>query len=108
MLVPSALVSQSGSANDVAKKLMASWVKNKNGAADGDVSIRKVALQNIATDLQAVVRQLGEAPTSAQSAPSAGPRDNPGTFLEEVMATLMQDLAKVVFKGLVDPTEACR
>lgn len=108
MVVPEALVSRPSSANDVATKLLASWVKNKNGAADGDVSIRKVALQSLATGLQAVVQEIGEAPTSTQSAPSAGPHDSPVTSLEDVMSILMEDLAKVVFKGLADSTEPCR
>ncbi len=108
MLIPEALVSRSSSANDVATRLLASWVKNKHGAADGDVSIRKAALQSLGINLQAVVQEIGGAPMSCQSAPSAGPHESPITFLEDVMAILMEDLAKVVFKGLADPTEACR
>lgn len=98
-----------GSAHDVASSLLASWQKNKNGAADGNVRTRKAAMQNLSRDLHAVVQQFGGAMILAQSAPSSGPPDSSaGTFLEEVMATLMEALAKVMFKGLTDPTEACR
>eukprot|EP00903_Cladosiphon_okamuranus_P014434 g13393.t2 len=65
-------------------------------------------MHSLSRDLRAVVQQFGGAPILTQSAPSAGPHDSPGTFLEEVMAILMEALAKVMFKGLADPTEACR
>lgn len=66
-------------------------------------------MQNLSRNLQTVVQQFGGAPILVQSAPSAGPHDeSPGAFLEEVMAILMEALAKVVFKGLADPTETCR
>lgn len=96
------------SAHDVSSSLLASWQKHKNGAADGDVRTRKAAMQSLSRDLQAVVQQFGGTPSLTQSAPSAGPHDSSGVFLEEVMAILMEALAKVMFKGLADPTEACR
>eukprot|EP00752_Nemacystus_decipiens_P006102 g5507.t1 len=96
------------SAHDVASSLLASWQKNTNGAADGDVRTRKAAMRSLSRDLQTVVQQFGGAPILTQSAPSSGTHDSAGTFLEEVMAILMQALAKVMFKGLADPTEACR
>lgn len=65
-------------------------------------------MQSLSRDIHAVVQQFGSAPTLAQSAPSSGPQENAGTFLEEVMAILMEALAKVMFKGLADRTEACR
>lgn len=101
-------LAETRSAQDIARSLLASWQKNKNGAADGDVSTRKIAMQNLTRDLQAVVQQIGEVPLPIQNAPSAGPHASSGTFLEEVMAILMEDLAKVMFKGLADPAEACR
>lgn len=65
-------------------------------------------MQNLTRGLQEVVQQIGESPFSIQNALSTDPRASSGTFLEEVMALLMEDLAKVVFKGLADPAEACR
>ncbi|CBN78894.1 conserved unknown protein [Ectocarpus siliculosus] len=65
-------------------------------------------MQRLVSNLHEVVRQIGDAPTPAQSAPSSGPNEAPASFLEEVLALLMEDLAKVVFKGLADPAEACR
>lgn len=96
------------SAHEVASSLLASWQKNRNGAADGDVRTRKAAVQSLSRDLQVVVQQLGGAPILVRSAPSAGPHDSPGTLLEEVMGILMETMAKVMFKCLADPTEACR
>lgn len=65
-------------------------------------------MQSLSRDLQAIVQQFGGAPIVTQSAPSAGPHDSPGTFLEELMAILMEALAKVMFKGMTDSMEACR
>lgn len=65
-------------------------------------------MQRLVKNLHEVVRQIGDAPTPAQSAPSSGPNEAPASFLEEVLALLMEDLAKLVFKGLADPAEACR
>lgn len=66
-------------------------------------------MQSLSRGLQQVVEQFDDAPILAQNAPSAGPHESsPGTFLEEIMAVLMEALAKVMFKGLADPTEACR
>ncbi|CAM9297184.1 unnamed protein product [Ectocarpus sp. 12 AP-2014] len=96
------------SPHDVASTLLTSWQKYTNGAADGDVSTRKIAMQRLVSNLHAVVRHIGDAPTPAQSAPSSGPNEAPASFLEEVLSLLMEELAKVVFKGLTDPAEACR
>lgn len=103
-------LAETRSPQDMSRSLLASWQKNKNGAADGDFSTRKTSMQNLTRDLQAVVRQISKAPLplAIQNAPSAGPHASSGTFLEEVMTLLMEDLAKVVFKGLADPAEACR
>ncbi|CAB1102695.1 unnamed protein product [Ectocarpus sp. CCAP 1310/34] len=68
----------------------------------------KTATQRLVINLHEVVRQIGDAPTPAQSAPSSGPTEAPASFLEEVLTLLMENLAKVVFKGLADPAEACR
>ena len=102
--VPEAL-----SVGDVASTLLAGWMKNKNGAADCDVSIRKAAMQSLSRDLHAVVKQFGGTPAVRQNAPPADPPDStPTPFLEDLMSLLMDDLVKIVFKGLADPVEACR
>lgn len=92
----------------IADTLLATWLKNKNGAVDSDIGIRRVAIQTLSQDLYAVVKQVGSTPWPAQNAPSAGPPDSPTSFLEELMTLLMEDLAKVFFRGLADPAEACR
>lgn len=94
--------------HDVAGALLSSWQKNKNGAADCDVAIRKIAMQRLNQDLHAVAKQVRELPEEKECAPSADPPERPISFLEQLMTLLMDDLAKVVFKGVADPAEACR
>lgn len=94
--------------HDVASTLLASWQKNKNGAGDCDVAIRKTAMQRLNQDLHAVVQQVRALPEDKECAPSANPPEYPISFIEQLMTLLMDDLAKVVFKGVADPAEACR
>ncbi|CAM9154418.1 unnamed protein product, partial [Pylaiella littoralis] len=105
---PRIVSTETRSAENTSRSLLASWQKNTNGAADGAVSTRRISMQNLTRGLQEVVQQIGESPFSIQNALSTDPRASSGTFLEEVMSLLMEDLAKVVFKGLADPAEACR
>lgn len=102
------LVAERRSVHDVAGALLVSWQKNINGAADCDVAIRKIAMQRLNQDLHAVVQQVRELPEDKECAPSADPPEHPVSFVEQLMTLLMDDLAKVVFKGVADPTEACR
>lgn len=95
----------------VASTLLASWLKNKNGATDGDVRVRKEALHTLDHDLAEVVRRFGYdvkvgEPTS--TVPGDNPPNSSTPFLEDVMAILMDDLARTLFKGLTDPAEVCR
>lgn len=95
--------------HDVAKTLLKRWLKNKNGTTDSNVSIRKIAMQSLSRDLSAVVKQIGYTTTPTLSEPSSGdPLESPASFLEDLMTLLMDDLAKMVFRGLADPVEACR
>lgn len=96
------------SARDVAGTLVAGWLKNINGAADSDVGIRKAAMKSLSRDLHAVVRQFDDTPAATQSSPSVDTPEKPASFLEDLMTLLMDALAKIVFKGLADPAEACR
>lgn len=102
------LVAEKRSVHNVASAMLASWQKNKNGAADHDIAIRKVAMQRLNQDLHAVVKQVHELPEDKECAPSADPPERPISFLEQLMTLLMDDLAKVVLKGVADPAEACR
>lgn len=102
------LVAERRSAQVIAGALLVNWQKNTNGAADCGVATRKVAMQRLEQDLHAVVKQVSELPESKDCAPSADPAERSVSFLEELMTLLMDDLAKVVFKGIADPVEACR
>lgn len=102
------LAEDSLSVDEVACNLLTSWLKNKNGVADSDVRIRKAAMQSLSRDLHAVVEQFGGTPVPEQNAPSADPPGSPTSFVEDLMSILMEDLSKLLFKGLTDPAEACR
>lgn len=93
---------------DVSEALLADWLRNKHGAADSDVSVRKPALQNLAQDMSAVVTQFGDMPSHIPTAPSANPSESKASFLEDLVTILMDDLGRIMFNGLADPAEACR
>lgn len=102
------LFAEAVSVQDVSETLLAGWLRNKHGAADRDTSVRKSALQKLAKDISAVVKEFGEIPSPIPTAPSANPSENETSFLEDLMAILMDDLARILFNGLADPAEACR
>lgn len=87
------------SAHEASKAFLASWQKNINGAGDGDVSIRKIAMQTLSEDLHKLFHHGRD---------MCDPHQASVSYLEDVMALLMEDLAKVFFRGLSDSTEACR
>lgn len=97
------------SADEIGRKLLADWLRYKNGAADSNVNIRKAALQSLSLGLRGVVNQYSNAPTAIDTNPDADPSNGDlKTFREDLMAILMDDLAKTIFKSLADPSEACR
>lgn len=102
------LFAEAVSVQDVSEALLADWLRNKHGAADRDVSVRKTAFQSLAKDISAVVKQFGEIPSPIPTAPSANPSGNETSFLEDLMTILMDDLGRIMFNGLADPAEACR
>lgn len=102
------LASETRPVDVVANKLLSGWQKNKNGASDRDVSIRKVAMRGLARDLCAVVEHFCDTLAPTQGAPSADVPPSATSFLEDLMSLLMSDLAKTLFKGLADPAEPCR
>lgn len=56
-----------------------------------------------------MVNQYTAAPTDIETNPDADPSNGDlKAFLEDLMAILMDDLAKTIFKSLADPAEACR
>lgn len=91
------------SAEDVGSTLLASWLKNKNGVADGDVKIRKEALLCLSRDLCDVIERFSE--TNERTGNSS---TKSSAYLEDIMSILMDNLARTLFKALADPSEACR
>lgn len=98
------------SADEISRKLLADWLRYKNGVADSDVNIRKAALRSLSLALRGVVNQYSiAAPTAIENNPDADPSNGDlKTFREDLIAILMDDLAKTIFKSLADPAEACR
>lgn len=91
------------SAEDISSTLLASWVKNKNAAADGDLEIRKEALRCLSQDLCNVAERFqdfNERNVNSSTKSSVN--------LEDIMSILMDNLARTLFKALADPSEACR
>ncbi|CAM9489910.1 unnamed protein product, partial [Scytosiphon promiscuus] len=94
------------SAHDVAKAFLASSQTHLSGAVDRNVSIRKAAMQALSRDLHNIAQHARDVP-EMRTASSDGPRGASISFLEELMALLMEGVAKVIFKGLIDLAEGC-
>lgn len=96
------------SACEVAHGLTLTWLKNKNGACDNNVRVRRSSLRSLAKDLNSVVEQFSHIGLHKVAGSTDAPSDAPTSFLEDLMTLLMDDLGKHLFRGLEDPAEACR